>query len=110
MYRLTAGILLVLLLVGVIAPTAMAASGSAPHACCLRHMRHADSSTNGIAAVTGHYGNCCPPSVTPHCAELGSPPPDKVPNSSGPAHAAPFVRPFGFDLISGLSVRGPPAS
>ncbi len=110
MYRLTAGSLLSLLLVGLFAPAAMAVSGPAPHSCCLRHAHRGDSTTPGINATNTHHGNCCPPSVTPHCAELASPGNDKAPNQSAPAQTSPHPRPFSFDIISDLSVRGPPTS
>ncbi|HEX4487827.1 MAG TPA: hypothetical protein VH088_16245 [Terriglobales bacterium] len=107
-HRLTAGSLLTMLLVSIFTPAAMATSGPAPHACCLRRMHHGDSSNPSFNTTNKQHGNCCPPSVTPHCAEMASPPNDKAPNSSSPAQASPHPRPFTWDIISDISVRGPP--
>lgn len=110
MHRLTAATLLALLHVGLFAPAAMALSGPVAHACCLRRTHRGASSTPGFNATNTHNGNCCPPSVTPHCAELSYPGNDKAPNSTAPAQSSPHPRPFTFDIISGLPVRGPPTS
>lgn len=99
-----------MLLVSLIAPAAMAASGPMPHACCLRHSHRGDSSTPSFNANNKRHGNCCPPSITPHCAELSTPGSDKAPNSASPAQASPHPRPLTWDILSSLSVRGPPAS
>jgi hypothetical protein len=71
MHRLTARLLLVLVLVGILAPVALAISAPPPHACCLRKPMH-DHGSHGLefqAVMCGH-GNCCPPVTTAQWAEL----------------------------------------
>ena len=73
MYRLTARVLLVLLLAGTFVPVALAISAPVPHACCMRKLIHDHGSdSRGIQAVDGQNRNCCPPVTTAHWAELGS--------------------------------------
>ena len=73
MYRLTARLLLVLLLVGTLAPVALAISAPPPHACCMRKALHDHGSRSvELQAVGNHHNNCCPPVTTAHWAELGS--------------------------------------
>jgi hypothetical protein len=71
MHRLTARLLLVLVLVSILAPVALAVSAPPPHACCLRKPMH-DHGSHGLefqAVMCGH-GNCCPPVTTAQWAEL----------------------------------------
>jgi hypothetical protein len=73
MHRLTARLLLVLTLVGTLAPVALAVSAPPPHACCMRKPMH-DQDSRGLntqTVDTGHR-NCCPPVTTAHWAEPGS--------------------------------------
>lgn len=73
MYRLTARLLLALLLASTLVPVALAISAPAPHACCMRKpMNHHGSDTSNIQAVDGQRHNCCPPVITAHWAELRS--------------------------------------
>jgi hypothetical protein len=73
MYRLTARLLLVLLLAGMFVPVALAISAPLPHACCLRKPMHDHGSgSREIQAVAGQNRNCCPPVTTAHWADLGS--------------------------------------
>jgi len=73
MRRLTARLLLVLLLVGTLAPVALAISAPLPHACCMRKPMHDHGSRSlEVQAVAGEHRNCCPPVTTAHWAELGS--------------------------------------
>ena len=73
MYRLTARLLLVLLLAGTFVPVAMAISAPLPHTCCLRKPMHDHGSgTLEVRAVDSRNGNCCPPATTAHWAELES--------------------------------------
>src|ERR1700682_3954143 len=73
MYRLTARLLLVLLVASTLVPVAMAISAPAPHACCMRKPMHDHGSgSRDIQAVDGQHRNCCPPVTTAHWAELGS--------------------------------------
>jgi hypothetical protein len=73
MHRLTARLLLVLTLVGTLAPVALAVSVPPPHACCMRKPLH-EHGSRGVqmqTVDTGH-SNCCPPVTTAQWAELGS--------------------------------------
>jgi len=75
MHRLTARLLLILLLVGVFAPVALAISATAPHACCLRKAMHNSSPHNTTfhapASCCNH--DCCRPLTVSHWAELSPP-------------------------------------
>ena len=68
--RLTARVLLILLLVGSFAPVALAASATPPHACCLRKPLH-DQSGRGsqFQPVACEHHSCCPPLARTHWAE-----------------------------------------
>jgi hypothetical protein len=73
MYRLTARLLLALLLASTLVPVALAISAPSPHACCMRKPMHQHSSgTSDIQAVDGQRHNCCPPVTAAHWAELRS--------------------------------------
>jgi hypothetical protein len=73
MHRLTTRLLLVLLLVDILAPMALAISAPPPHACCVRKPLHGPSSRSlELQAVGGQHRNCCPPVITAHWAEPGS--------------------------------------
>jgi hypothetical protein len=64
MHRLTARLLLILLLVSIIAPTALAITAPTPHACCLR-MKHDCTATSSSrqfqAPPTCCNRDCCRP-------------------------------------------------
>ena len=73
MYRLTARLLLVLLLVGTFAPAALAIAAPVQHACCMRKPMHDHGSgSREIRAVGGDQHSCCPTAISAHWAELGS--------------------------------------
>jgi hypothetical protein len=73
MHRLTARLLLVLLLVGTFAPVALALTAPPPHECCLRKPLHDHGSMSFAVRTTGRdHQNCCPPVTTAQWAELGS--------------------------------------
>lgn len=73
MHRLTARLLLVLVLAGTCLPVAMAISAPLPHACCLRKPMHNHGSrSRDLQAVGSENHNCCPPVTTAHWAELES--------------------------------------
>jgi hypothetical protein len=110
MHRLTARMLLVLLLVGTIAPVALAISAPlSPHACCMRKPMHGSRSLE-VQNVGGGHGNCCPPVTTAQWAELESgvtsnlrPPLAYLPPDTNPIFRSNYenvLRP----------VRGPPTS
>lgn len=72
MYRLTARVLLVLLLVSIFAPAALAVSAPPPHACCMRKPLHDHGSRSlDVRMVGGGHRSCCPPVTTAHWADLG---------------------------------------
>ena len=111
MYRLTARLLLVLLLAGTFVPVAMAMSGPVPHACCVRKPMHDHGSAGrGIREVGGRTGNCCPPVTTARWAELGS----TIDSNTHPllAYRLPDAHPIlhSDHAVSLRPVRGPPLS
>ena len=61
MHRLTARLLLTLMLVGIFAPVALAISAPAPHACCMRKPMHDHGSNDAefhiVPASCNH--DCC---------------------------------------------------
>jgi len=62
MHRLTARLLLVLLLVGVFVPVALAISAAPPHACCLRKPLHDSAHNAQFQAPPGCcQHDCCRP-------------------------------------------------
>ncbi len=73
MHRLTARLLLVLLLAGIFVPVGMAVTAPLPHACCMRKpMRNHGSSSRDLQAVNSQDHSCCTPATTAHWAELES--------------------------------------
>jgi len=74
MHRLTARLLLVLLLVGVFAPVALAISATPAHACCTRKPMHGrpshDAEFQGPPGCCQH--DCCRPLTVPRAAHLTS--------------------------------------
>jgi len=71
MHRLTARILLVLVLVSTLVPVAMAVNGPCQHACCLR-MMHSHRQAATLQTVPQAGGNCCPPMTTQQWAQVSS--------------------------------------
>ena len=111
MYRLTAKLLLVLLLVGTLAPAALAISAPLPHACCMRKPMHDHGSgIRDIQAVSGQSHNCCPSVTTARWATLES----GVDSGVGPllAYLSPDSRPVAHSIQANSlrPVRGPPLS
>jgi hypothetical protein len=110
MYRLTARLLLVLLLAGTFVPLAMATSAPAPHACCMRKGMHDHGSSREMQAVGGQYHNCCPPVTTAYWAE----PEPGIDSNIHPllAYLPPDSRPVlhGNHANALRPVRGPPLS
>jgi hypothetical protein len=73
MHRLTVRLLLVLTLVGTLAPVALAISVPVPHACCMRKPMHDYGSRSvEVQGVGGEHRNCCPPVTTGHWAQPGA--------------------------------------
>lgn len=111
MHRLTARLLLVLLLVGTLAPAALAISAPLPHACCMRKPMHEHGSGNrDIQAVGGQSHSCCPPVTTARCAALASRPHSSLHPLL--AYLSLDARPVlhGIQANSLRPVRGPPLS
>jgi hypothetical protein len=111
MHRLTAKLLLALLLVSIFAPVALAITAPPPHACCLRKPLHDHGSGSlELQAVSSQRRNCCPPATAAHWAEpsrginpaarplVAYLPPDLTPLFRTNAQAALYP------------VRGPPTS
>lgn len=73
MQRQTARLLLVLLLVGIFAPVALAISAPATHACCLRKPLHDDGYHGArIQAPNCCDHNCCRPLIVTQWAHASS--------------------------------------
>jgi hypothetical protein len=74
MHRAIARLLLVLLLVGVLAPVALAISAAPPHACCLRKPMHGrpshDAQLQALLGCCQH--DCCRASTVSQSAHLRS--------------------------------------
>lgn len=71
MRSLTARVMLVLLLVGVLAPGALALAAPPSHACCMRKGIHEHgSSQSQISAINCCERSCCRPLTVSHFAEL----------------------------------------
>ena len=111
MHRLTARLLLVLLLVGTLAPVALAFAAPPPHACCMRRVLHDHGSlAAGFQATGGQHHNCCPPVITAHWAEFRA----AVSGDSRllVAHLSPASTPvFRTNMVNSLySGRAPPVA
>jgi hypothetical protein len=107
MHRLIARFLMVQLLVGVLAPAALAMSGEPPHACCMRKGM-AKQGSHEFRQVICFNHECCRPYTVPQAARLERAPlPASLP--AGPVLSAsyPIIHPKQ-DLIAPFSVRGPP--
>jgi hypothetical protein len=106
MHRLTARVLLVLLLAGTFVPAALAFTPTPPHACCMRKM-HQDSDQAQLTAV--HYDHrCCGPWTISRWAQ-----PRPVLTEVGIRQSAPLGVPAqtvhrDFEVLHGRSGRSPP--
>jgi hypothetical protein len=70
MQRLTARLLLLLVVVsGSFAPLLQAFSAQPPHACCLRRLHASKDSPLQVSDATAAHGNCCPPVTTRQSAQ-----------------------------------------
>ena len=74
MHRLTARLLLVLLLLGILVPVALAISAAPPHACCLRKPMHGRPSHDAEFQVPPGccQHDCCRPLTVSRAAHLTS--------------------------------------
>jgi hypothetical protein len=110
MHRLTARFVLILLLVGVFAPVALAISTPAPHACCLRKPMHSQTSHNSEfhAPPSCCQHDCCRALAVSQWAQLTRASVAYAACSSAPLHsAAPTTRitSSAYEIHSG---RAPP--
>jgi hypothetical protein len=71
MHRLTARLLLVLMLVGTLAPPALAFSATPPHACCLRKLHQQGFDGPAFQAPTDADRSCCRTLASTQWAETG---------------------------------------
>ena len=70
MQRLTARLLLLLVVVsGSFTPLLQAFSAQPPHACCLRKLHAPKDLPLRISDTTAAHGNCCPPATTRQSAQ-----------------------------------------
>ena len=109
MHRLTARLLLILVLVGTFVPMALAITAPPQHACCMRkpmHM-HGAKSAEWHAVDCGRH-SCCGSPTVPHWAQpsppLGAHATHLPAALLADAHIVPRARQFN----AVLSVRGPP--
>jgi hypothetical protein len=72
MHRLTARLLLILLLVSIFAPLALAIAAPAPHACCMRKPMHDGSTHNSSFQAPANCCNhdCCRPLTVSYWAQI----------------------------------------
>ena len=110
MHRLTARLLLIGMLVGILAPVSMAFSEESPHACCLRKQPHHHRSGE-LSFDSRHNGqDCCRPLAVKQWGQTRPPvapgtaalPTDVISQASSPDHR--------FEIVASQSVRAPPAS
>jgi hypothetical protein len=110
MQRLTARLLLILLLTSLFVPVALAISAPARHTCCMRKPMHGpdshDSEFQAPSACCNH--DCCCPLTVSHFAQVGTAANDSIPprSASLSANIEP-VHPVSA-LDSSRSGRGPP--
>src|ERR1700674_1497222 len=97
MHRLTARFVLMLLLMGVLVPVALAISATPPHACCLRKPMHNRSSHNSeFQAPPGCcQHDCCRPLTVSHWSHLSPSASAQVTPASATLQSD--RRPIGFD-------------
>jgi hypothetical protein len=110
MHRLTARLLLVLLLVGVFAPVALAISATPVHACCLRKAMHGSFSHNAefrsLAGCCQH--DCCRPLTVSRSVHLSRLPCVEItPTFARLQSEVPQAR-FTVDANNAYSGRAPP--
>jgi len=108
MRRLTARLLLLLVVTGFSTPAVRAFSARPAHECCLRRSHAPGSGNRQIHDASGHDGNCCPPITTSQSACLAA-----ALITASVAPAAEFVagvHPFkrAGSINSGDSTRAPP--
>jgi hypothetical protein len=110
MHRLTARLLLTLMLVGIFAPVALAISAPAPHACCMRKPMH-DLSRPGFefhSPASHCQHDCCHAVTGIRTAQLKpSAAGSIIPVSSHLPLQTESIRPISRDRSS-RSVRAPP--
>ena len=110
MHRATARSLLVLLLVGVFAPVALAISAAPPHACCVRKPMHGRSSHDAqFQAPPGCcQHDCCRTSTVSQSAHLSSSASGRVRPASAILQSGRRPIPLSIDVSDAHSGRAPP--
>jgi hypothetical protein len=110
MRRLTARFVLILLLVGVFAPVAMAIAVPTPHACCLRKpMDGGTSHTSEFSAPPGCcQHDCCRPLTVSQWAQLTPAAGTHFVSASATLHSEQRPNPFATDADNAHSGRAPP--
>ena len=108
MHRLTARLLLILLLAGVFTPVALAVAAPMPHACCMRKPMQGSQQSEFQAPPGCCDHDCCRPltvsqwaDVGPGAATSGSLPANRLQSDILPAEPLTFTQ-------HAPSVRGPP--
>jgi len=108
MYRLTARLLLVLLLVDTFAQAAVALSATPPHACCLRRLHQQNTHDSQLRAPEDH--SCCRSIASTQWAELRTPSQACVHLASNEMAIGPRTLALAVQRRASDSVRAPPAS
>jgi hypothetical protein len=110
MHRLTARLLLTLMLVGTLAPVALAISTPAPHACCMRKPMHEHGSTGAelrtIADSCNH--DCCHALTVSRSPHLASSAGSQIATFSAPLPVERNTTNHGRIIQSSHSGRAPP--
>jgi len=111
MRRLTARLLLILLLVGIFVPVALAISAPPPHGCCVRKpLRNHGSQDPEFQATDSSAHDCCRPLAVSHWAQ----PRSRIsacfahPSATSLSEPRPVHRTA--NLAASHSVRAPPQS
>ena len=109
MQRFIARVVVVLMLVGVLVPAALAVSAPAPHACCMRKPMHQPAPNQAEFSVR-HCGNheCCRSLAASQWAEPAPSSSDYARQQTASLHLQGNVIYRTADLRSFQFVRGPP--
>jgi hypothetical protein len=109
MQRLTARLLLLLVVVsGSFAPLLQAFSAQPPHACCLRKLHAPKDLPLQISDTTAAHGNCCPPVTTRQSAQALEPKLFSAFLTISSLELRPAYSENNLEFASNLSARAPP--
>ena len=110
MHRLTARLLLLVMLVGTLAPISMALSQESSHACCLRKQPHQHSSRE-LSFDSRHCNHdCCRSLAQSQWAQPRPPVMPRVADKAASLATGAASSDHNFILRSPRSVRAPPAA